>query len=81
MTDENINPNLTIHNSATTMANNDTVRTIGSIANEVQSGLSSQAVQALATLLENGVSPEKLIAVIVEVRRQAKESSSHSRFG
>ena len=60
------------------MANNDTVRTIASIANEVQTGLSTKAVQALTTLLDNGVSPEKLTAVIVEVRRQAKVFNSRS---
>jgi hypothetical protein len=58
-----------------TMVNNETLRVIDSISDKVQSGLSPKAVEALTTLLENGVSPEKLATVIVEVRRQRKDGN------
>jgi hypothetical protein len=61
------------------MANDETLRAMNTIANKVQTGLDPKAVQALATLLENGVSPEKLATVIVEVQRQAKESNPQQR--
>ena len=57
------------------MVNNETLRAIGTIADTAQSGLDPKAVQALATLLDNGVSPEKLAMVILEVRRQRKDGN------
>ena len=57
------------------MVNEETLRTINTLADKAQTGLNPKAVQAIITLLENGTSPEKLATVIVQVQRQAKESA------
>ena len=50
-----------------------TIETINALSAELQTGLDSKSLEAIATLISCGVHPDALSALILELRREMEE--------
>lgn len=53
-----------------TNISNDTINTIKAISDQLQTGLDIESIHAITTLIESGVHPDALTALILELRRE-----------
>ena len=51
----------------------ETIETINAISTELQTGLDSNSLESIATLISCGVHPDALSALILELRREMEE--------
>jgi len=48
-----------------------TIQTITELADVLDTGLNQTSIESIMTLLQNGVHPDSLAALIIELRREA----------